>query len=483
MMNTIDKKKYIHALIGIMIMFGFGLLPAPAPITQIGMQITGIFLGLLYLWSTSGYIWTSMLGLLALVWFEYAPLGAVISGSLGNPIAFIIVFILVFLGAIDDAGITQALSKWFVTRKIINGHPWIFTFIILFATYILSILTNCVLIILLMWGILYKISDILKIPAGDKYISTMLLGIIYAGCAGAVFFPFKDGGLMISGTYTAMSSGGIMPQGAYMSLQFILSLAGILGFMLLMKVIFRVDLTAIKTISSDMFMDQNALPLSRFQKMMAFILAAMIGFILLTLVLPKDWWLARKLSILSPMGIIILFFCLVSIIRKDGKPIVNFQEMAKTKVTWDIYFLVASATYVSSALVADVTGVKEFLSISLNPIFSGMSAFGFMATIVLGTLILTNLANNGVVAIIFLTIASIFCGQFDTVSLAGLAALIGWVYNLAFLLPASSFAGAMLYGNEKWITPKEIIKYSIPTIIMLCLVVLLLGIPLANTLF
>ena len=41
----------------------------------------------------------------------------------------------------------------------------------------------------------------------------------------------------------------------------------------------------------------------------------------------------------------------------------------------------------------------------------------------------------------------------------------------------------MLYGNEKWITPKEIIKYSIPTIIMLCLVVLLLGIPLANTLF
>lgn len=42
---------YINSVITIVIMFGFGQLPAPAPITPLGMQILGIFLALLFGWT------------------------------------------------------------------------------------------------------------------------------------------------------------------------------------------------------------------------------------------------------------------------------------------------------------------------------------------------------------------------------------------------------------------------------------------------
>ena len=40
---TKEKMYYMHCLIGLIIMFGFGFLPAPAPITTLGMQMLGVF--------------------------------------------------------------------------------------------------------------------------------------------------------------------------------------------------------------------------------------------------------------------------------------------------------------------------------------------------------------------------------------------------------------------------------------------------------
>ena len=39
---------YIHSLITLVLIFGFGFLPPIEPITPVGMRILGILLGLLY---------------------------------------------------------------------------------------------------------------------------------------------------------------------------------------------------------------------------------------------------------------------------------------------------------------------------------------------------------------------------------------------------------------------------------------------------
>ena len=64
--NPEIQKKIIRNYINIAIIFGvmilFHFIPAPAPITPLGMQIIGIFLGLIYGWSTCGMLWPSLAG-------------------------------------------------------------------------------------------------------------------------------------------------------------------------------------------------------------------------------------------------------------------------------------------------------------------------------------------------------------------------------------------------------------------------------------
>ena len=60
------KKYYIHSLICIVIMFGFRFIPPfTDSITETGMEVLGIFLGVLYGWTFISMIWPSLLGMVA----------------------------------------------------------------------------------------------------------------------------------------------------------------------------------------------------------------------------------------------------------------------------------------------------------------------------------------------------------------------------------------------------------------------------------
>ena len=58
---------YVHTAICLIIMFGFGQLPPVAPLTPLGMNLIGIFLGVLYGWVFIEIVWPSLAGLLALM--------------------------------------------------------------------------------------------------------------------------------------------------------------------------------------------------------------------------------------------------------------------------------------------------------------------------------------------------------------------------------------------------------------------------------
>ena len=73
-MNQNTKKKDLHFFnfaIIIVLMFGFGFLPPLSCITPLGMKVLGVFLGLLYGWFTEGFVWSSLLGMIAFCFMEY----------------------------------------------------------------------------------------------------------------------------------------------------------------------------------------------------------------------------------------------------------------------------------------------------------------------------------------------------------------------------------------------------------------------------
>ena len=64
---TLQKKKtvsvsyIIRVIIAVALMFGFGLLPPIPGLEKLGMQILGIFLGLIFSWICIGFTWPSLL--------------------------------------------------------------------------------------------------------------------------------------------------------------------------------------------------------------------------------------------------------------------------------------------------------------------------------------------------------------------------------------------------------------------------------------
>ncbi|RYD05811.1 hypothetical protein N752_07925 [Desulforamulus aquiferis] len=129
-----------------------------------------MFIGLIYLWSFVSILWPSLLGIVALSITEYASLKEVLMSSFGDTVPVLVLFAMILFGAIQHAGVTQYISRWFLTRKMINGRPVIFSFIFIYTAYVLAALSaNILPALLLMWSILY---NVLKDVGYKKEIST-----------------------------------------------------------------------------------------------------------------------------------------------------------------------------------------------------------------------------------------------------------------------------------------------------------------------
>ena len=143
-------KVYIHAciIVGIMIVAHF--IPAPAPITPLGMQIIGIFVGMIWGWCTCGMLWPSIIGIVMLGMTDYAAspeaaLGMVLTH---NTVISMFVAFIVF-ACVNNSGLMNVIAQWLVTRRFAAGKPWLFmTFFFTMLMLIAGVFNGVILIII-----------------------------------------------------------------------------------------------------------------------------------------------------------------------------------------------------------------------------------------------------------------------------------------------------------------------------------------------
>ena len=475
-----EKIYYLHCLIGLIIMFGFGFLPAPAPITALGMQMLGVFFGLLYLWSTCGLIWPSVAGFIALAVFGAGNADSITKLTFGNSQVMMMVFVTAVVLACQEAGVFEYLINYMMTRKFLNGNPWGLSIVFFAAAFILSALSSSVPVIFMLWAMFYTICRQVGLQKGSSYVNLMLIGIVFAACCGSSLLPFKDTALVFIAAYTNMS-GVTVPYLPYILLMLCVSIAAIGCYLLTMRFIFRVDVTPLKTISTESFR-KDLPPMSGLQKFLCVYSVAMVFVIALPVAanFSTAIW-AKSLGRLSMVGMSWILFMILALIKVEGKPVLNFGKLASS-LPWDLVFLLGAAMAVSGVLTGEGTGVKEFVSGLITPLFTGRSEFVFLALLCAITLILTNIANNAVVAFMMLTVTYIFSTQFPINQPLAIS-FINLTCIIAFLLPASSMFGAMLYANNEWIEAKRIPAIAVTIVLIVFAVLLVLGIPLGTLLY
>lgn len=481
-LKNINTTYFLHCLIGFFFMFGLGNLPAIDPITPLGMKVLGIFIGCIYMWSFLSCLWPSILGLIALGISGYAPLKTVLLNAFGDSTTILVLFAMILFGAIDESGTTKYVSRWFLTRKIINGRPVVFSFVMIYTAYILSALGSTLPAILFMWAVLYNLLNDVGYKKGDKYTSLMVIGVLFGAISGQSFKPFAGSPLIMIAAFEKVSGTKI----DYLSIMifgFVMATLAIILFSLLIKFVFKPDMSKIANISADRFKEDQLPLMTLTQKIYLGCLFGFLTLVVLPSILPKQpTGLVAVLRQIGPHGVAMSFVLILSMIKIGSKPILNFKEVVGRHVTWDVYFLVAMAMVISDALTIDSTGIKPFLIQTLNPLMSNNSPLVFTAIMVTVGMLITQAANNAVMGVLLMPIMYTFALQNGTNPTA-VAAIMVYTLHIAMITPAASPYAAVLFGNKEWIESKDITKYGTLVMFSMLALYLIIGIPIANLIF
>jgi sodium-dependent dicarboxylate transporter 2/3/5 len=355
-----------------------------------------------------------------------------------------------------------------------------FSFVFMYCAYVMGTVA-LVPTILLMWSILYGVFQEVGYKPGDKYSIIMVIGTFFGAISGQAAFPFTGAALMILGVFET-ASGVAMPVLPYILLGFIMSTLGIIMFSLLIKFVFRPDMSKLAGVNVEMFKRDKLPPMSRQQKTLA---GFMIAFLLLSIapsILPNDWFITQTINTMTTAGIAVLLVSMMCVVRANGKPIMNFKESIGNSVSWEVYFLVVMAMAISAALVSPDTGVTALLEQVLGPVLGGHSAYVFFALMLVTALFITTFANTAIMGMVMMP-ALVTFGVASGVHLPAVAASVIFVLHYSIILPSGSPMAAMLFGNKEWVSPRNIFKYGIVAEVGMTVLFILISIPLAPRIF
>lgn len=467
---------YVSLIITVVLMFGFKLLPPFATLTPLGMSVVGIFLGLVWGWSTIGLIVPSILGMVAFGFTSlFANVTAAFTSGIGNQNTLIILMTFGILGILQVTGISKWLALKIVSWKIGRGRPWVLACLLMFAGYALQALTCSMAACLLVWNIFYNICETSRIEKGP-YTQFVVFGIILGAILSGQLFPYSWVVLTLTDAFTEVSGLPAPAFGPFVVWNFIIHMLVLAFFFVCGRFILRVKAPQL---DKDMEIEKTE-PLDVFQKASLAGLAAFIVLLTLAGLLPASTGLSAFLNKFSVVGTAsVILVILLGLNFRRCKPLEVYMANA---CNWGLLFTVACVSILSSAMGDASTGIMEWVQAALGPVFGSANPIVFLILITLIPALLTNVLNNLVMGVIFVPISYTFgvaLGLNPTV----LCVMVINLVSVATITAAGCQPAAILHGNSEWITSPQAAKFGVFATLASWLVNLCIGYPLGLLFF
>ncbi len=153
------KKLWVHACVMLALMVVFHVIPPLGVITEVGMRLIGVFLAMLYGWTTCGMLWPSLMGMMGVALSGAMPMSNFLALSFGNETVVFILFIFIFTGVIDEVGLIDYIANKMISFPFLNGRPWLFSTFVIIGAYISAAFINMFAAIIVFWGIIYIVAE------------------------------------------------------------------------------------------------------------------------------------------------------------------------------------------------------------------------------------------------------------------------------------------------------------------------------------
>lgn len=488
METKVDHKKErligIHSVIGVAIMLLFRFLPVQLPeITQVGMNVIGIFIGTLYLWTFVGTVWSSLLAIGLIGISAYKPMGGLLAECFGNPTMVQIFFLMIVVGALVQYGVIAYIVRFFLTRKISNGRPWMLAFMVCIGAFCMAAFINAFAVLFLFWPVLYGVFEETGYSKTDDFPRIVLTLVAGATLLGFPTAPFAQNGLALITNFAVITqdmAGGpvLINNGGYLVFAVIMGLGmtgALIGFC---KYVLKPDDSKLKKFNVESMNKKPLPPMTLQQKTISWSSLVLVLAMMLPSFLPD--LAVMKFFKENLNGLALIMLAILSALRLKGKPVVDIPSILKENFSWPSYFLVMAALLLGGVLTSEATGVSAFLETMLSPLFEGMSPMVFTVALLVAGLVLTNLCNSLVVGMLLQPVIVAYCAQTGAAAAPIAAVMIIFVLESALLTPAASPVASVLHGNREWIPSKYVYRYTIPFVLIELIMMCVIGIPLAN---
>lgn len=466
----------VHFLIGLAIMLIIRMLPPISPITETGMEILGIFIGTLYLWTTVDPTWVSLFSIFMIGLSSYDSMNNVIISAFGNPTVMQMFFIMIFAQALVQERITAYIGRWFLTRKFTEGKPWLFTFVVSLGCLILAIFLGPMPPIFLFWPVMYDVFAQLGYTSEEKYPKLAVIMVVFGSMLGFPVFPYGGNTLALFSNYRTISGDpALINSGTYLVLAVLIGVFFLAVTILFIKFVFHPDVEKLKNFKIESLNSRPLPPMSFNQKLLSF------GFIFYVLCMVLPGWFG-DLPVFAFLkenanGLAGLFVAVFAGLHFAGKPVINLGATLRN-IPWASFYLCTCAILIGSVLTADSTGIAAFLNMILTPLFTGMGTFTFVILLMVVLMIFTNICNSLVIGMILQPVILSYCTQTGVNAAPIVALSVFFVLSCAMETPAASPFAAMLFGNKEWLRAGDIYKYCGVLILLELALVLLVGYPL-----
>lgn len=453
-MSVTLKKDYswlLHLLIALLIMLAFRLIPAPEPITPYGMEVLGIFIGMVYALCapTSTVAWGALLGLIMLGLTDYGSVAGVLTGAFGSYVILMMITTLLFTPVVSDSGLCDYLFAKIMSSKLCKGKPWRVVYTIQISLMLICFLVNPMVILFLAYSVFNNIYKLAGYTKKDLFPMFFNMGILLCTCLVSMKFPW-DAMALLSLNSITQATGMTCPSMPYMAMviPYILITCG--GWCLVMRFFPGCDASKLATINIADLVPENG-QMTKTQKASLWAaIALIVGYLLVAFVGDANGniiqILLKRLDVLGVNALIIAICALVTI---DGKPLLQMNSAAKS-FSWPPVFVFAAATTLGGALTAANTGISAFLMQSLSPILSRFSSIQFLFILAIITIVATNLLSNAavIVALSAFTVSMYTGGLIDQTTMFVACIIICVLGDVGVFHPGSSAISAVYHSQE-----------------------------------
>ncbi|WP_094603114.1 hypothetical protein SPSIL_051980 [Sporomusa silvacetica DSM 10669] len=483
---------YAKIIIGLVIMFGLGFLPAPAPITPVGMKLIGIFIGLIYFWGCGEMSWPSILGVVAISFYIndiYPPQGShplpgifkAIEGSVGNWVVAYLIASLLLTYTLNETGIIKRLTLWFMTRDIVKKGPWTYTVALLSTVMFIGLFLDGLVTMIFFLAITYHMFEKLGYKKGDAYPIMLVIAITFTTNMAFGMTPISHTIVLIGMGVYAHLTGVPIGMLQYMMVGIPAGLAVFVLMLLFFRYCVNPDVSNFKNIDYDKLLGERPGPMGMREKMTAWI----FGLVVLFWILPGFFDLfapaspitkfLNDMTILVPTFIGVIVMC---VIRVDGKPLLDYEDGFKT-IPWGVTTLITAAMLIGATLTEKTSGITDYVVSLIMPLCHyGLSPFILIATLLTLLVVCVNFANHVPLTILMLVVC---IPMATTIGIDPL--VLGTVFILAaqfgFCVPSSLASIALIYGDP-WAMPRKVLLYGLAVMVFSIIGIIFIGYPLAT---